>query len=136
MTESTPPEPGPLFFLSRRKVNRPSRRDRDWQTAVVATSVIGMVLFEMFHSPPCALDHLGCGGSEFVAQIALNLIWGVTLGASIGITPAALTLLLVDALHTRRSKRSLRPLVRVALSAAGIVIVFVVVLVRFRFVRL
>jgi len=136
MTESTPPEPGPLFFLSRREVNRPSRRDRDWQTAVVATSIIGMLVFEMFHSPPCSLDHLSCGGSEFAAQIALNLIWGVTLGASIGIALASIMLMLVDALQTRRSKRSLRPLVRVGLAAAGIVIVFVVVLVRFRFVRL
>lgn len=136
MTESTPPEPGPLFFLSRKKVDKPSRRDRDWQTAVVATSIIGMFVFEMFHSPPCALDHIGCDGSEFVAQIALNLIWGVTLGASIGIALAAIMLLLVDALQSRRSKSSIRPLVRVALAAAGILIVFVVVLVRFRFVRL
>lgn len=136
MTDSTPPEPGPLFFMSRKKVKKPSRRDRDWQTTVVATSIIGMLVFEMFHSPPCALDQIGCDGSVFVAQIVLNLIWGVTLGAAIGIALAAIMLLLVDALHARRSKSSIGPLVRVALGAAGIVIVFVLVLVRFRFVRL
>src|SRR5919106_1330561 len=52
-----------------------------------------MVVFEMFHSPPCALDHIGCDVSEFIAQIVLNLIWGVVLGASVGITLAAIMLL-------------------------------------------
>jgi hypothetical protein len=136
MTESTPPEPGrsSSFHGERSPGQHVATATGRWLWS--ATSIIGMLVFEMFHSPPCALDHLSCGGSEFAAQIALNLIWGVTLGASVGIALAAIMLLLVDALHTRRSKGSLRPLVRVGLAAAGIVIVFVLVLVRFRFVRL
>jgi hypothetical protein len=41
-----------------------------------------MLIFEMFHSPPCRLlADYGCPASEFVAQIALNVFWATLLGA-------------------------------------------------------
>lgn len=129
-----PIEPGPLLEASRRQP-RLSRRDRDWQIVVVAVCLIAMFLFEMFHSPPCRLGWTGCSGLEFVAQVGVNAIWAIVMGTSTGVALAAIMSMVVDSLDVSRSKGTNAPLVRAVLGITAVVMVFVIVLVRFEFVR-
>jgi hypothetical protein len=131
---SNKPEPGPLFSASRRPSGPFARRDRDWQIVVVAVSLVGMFVFEMFHSPPCDLDFDTCTGSRFAAQIAINAIWATVIGVVTGVALAAIMNLAVESLDARRSEKSAAPLVRTLLVLAAAVLVFVIVLVRFDFV--
>jgi len=111
-----------------------SRRDRDWQVATVVASLIAMIVFEMFHSPPCDLSFDSCSGAEFAAKIGVNLIWGVVMGGSTGIALAAVMGLVVDALDARRTMRTIGPLLRVLLGIVLTVGIFFAVLVRFEIV--
>ena len=125
----------PSSAISESKRNGVPRRDRDWQTVTVGASVVAMLIFEMFHSPPCDLGSLHCSGGRFTAKIGINLFWGTLIGFTTGVALAAVMALLVDALDARRTGRSIVPLVRTLLAVAGVVILFVAVLIRFRFVR-
>jgi hypothetical protein len=111
-----------------------ARRDRDWQVVVVGVSLVAMLIFEMFHSPPCNLSYSRCSGSEFLAQIVVNVIWATVMGVGYGIALAAVMALLVDSLDALRTRRTTAPLLRTLLGVALVIIVFVLVLVRFQFV--
>jgi hypothetical protein len=109
-------------------------RDRDWQIVVVAVSLVAMLVFEMFHSPPCDLDFDTCTGSGFAAQIAINAIWATVMCVVTGVALAAIMNLAVESLGARRSEKSAAPLVRTLLALAGAILVFVFVMVRFDFI--
>ncbi len=126
-------EPGPIFADSRRRSGPHSRRDRDWQIVIVGVSLVAMLLFEMFHSPPCSLALSKCTGTEFTAKIAVNLIWGTVMGTWVGVALAAIMGMIVDALDAHRSGGTTAPLVRIIVATAAVIIVLVVVLVRFHF---
>jgi hypothetical protein len=127
-------EPGPLFSASRRRGGPFARRDRDWQFVILVVSLVAMFLFEMFHSPPCRLGWTSCTTGEFVAQIIVNAIWATVMGAATGVALAAIMLMVVESLDTRRSHGNSGPLVRTVLGVGAIVIVLVIVLVRYEFV--